>query len=106
MAADTAPKIHVGDLPVFKITVRDALGALYPIDSASVMQMKFTKPDPTAAVVVKTAVWDTDGTDAVLKYVAIAGDMDMEGDWERRAYLVTPGWSGHTTVEQFEVFAV
>lgn len=97
-------EIHHLDIgTVFEITLLDTDQAIFDLTSASTMEIRFKKPDPTAATVVKTAVWTTDGTDGKMQYVTVANDLDMVGDWHLQGYVVTAQWTGFSSIGQFEV---
>ncbi len=50
-------------------------------------QMILQKPDKSE--VTKTAVLFTDGTDGIIYYDTVAGDLDQSGTWKRRAKIST-----------------
>lgn len=86
---------------VFKLTVKED-GVIVDINSATTKQMIFTKAD--GVVLTKTASFLTDGTDGVLKYVSIAGDLTPAGDWQVQGRLVLPaGFDGKTSIVEFSV---
>lgn len=85
----------------FKYTVKED-GVARDISSATVIQMKFKKPD--GSVITRTGAFVNTGTDGLIRYVSIASDLDQVGFWERQAYLVMTGYTGHTKATDFEVF--
>jgi len=69
--------------------------------AATTKQILITQPDGT--VLTKTASFYTDGSDGILTYTTIAGDL-VEGTSSMRAYLViTGGITGYSHTENFEV---
>lgn len=73
--------IHVNDYGwVGKLTlVQD--GVAVDISSYDTLEMIFMPPNRASAV-VKTAAFDTDGTDGVVKYTVQDGDIAVAGDWK------------------------
>ena len=66
------------------------------ISTATVKQFILKKP--SGSVVTKTASFDTDGTDGVLKYETVADDLDEDGTWQLQVRLVMTGtWKSSIT---------
>ena len=65
--------------------------------------MLFKKPDGTT--LTKAGTFVTDGLDGQLKYVSVNGDLDQFGAWQLQAYIVVPGFDGHSSISNFEVFS-
>ena len=66
----SANEIHVGDIgTVFEVTVKDGEDVV-DVSSATTRQLIFKSKD--GAVLTKTAVLVTDGTDGKIKYTTIA----------------------------------
>ena len=57
---------------VFEVTVKDN-GIVVDVSSVSVKQIKFLKPDGT--IDTQTAAFKTNGTDGIIIYTAISGDL-------------------------------
>lgn len=97
-------EIHQLDIgTIFEVTLLDTNKAVFDISSATTLELRFKKPDPNAAIVVKTASLSTDGTDGKMRYVTIADDLDMAGDWKLQGYVSTAIWTGFSSIGQFEV---
>lgn len=64
-------------------------GTAVDISSYTTKQFILTDPDGTAAT--KTALFDTDGTDGVLKYTTVDGDIDTAGNWHVQARIAKAG---------------
>lgn len=95
------PSFHVGDIgAVIEYTVTEN-GAALDISGATTKQLKLLGPGGT--VKTRTAAFGTDGTDGVLTYATIAGDLDVKGKWYVQPYLVLPSWTGHGAVAEFIV---
>jgi hypothetical protein len=67
-----------------QITITES-GVAVPVSAASSIQIELTKPDGT--VEVKTASNLTDGTDGVIHYVTVSGDIDQVGTWTYRGIV-------------------
>ena len=99
MAAD---EIHVNDVgTLFKATIQDCPDSL-DISSASTKQLKFKKP--SGELLTKAGTFFTDGTDGILTYTSVSGDIDECGRWELQAFLVLGSSSYHSDVAKFRVF--
>ncbi len=87
---------------ILTVTVIYPNGSPRDISTATTKRILITQPDGT--VLTKTASFDTDGTDGVLTYTTIAGDLDLDGGTHRmRAYIDMPSYTGNTISENFEV---
>ena len=81
---------HIGDVgTVVEFTAKDENGATINISAATTLEIIFRKP--SQAVVTRTAVFTTDGTDGLFRYVTVAGDFDEAGKWVRQGHVVVPG---------------
>lgn len=54
---------------------------------ATTLQMIFT--NPSGSEKVRTAAFDTDGTDGVIAYTLAVGDIDAAGDWKVRGRVAS-----------------
>ena len=97
-----ANEIHQNDLTTFEIEVYDG-DTLVDISGATTKQIKFY--DPTGTTTTKTASFTTDGTDGKMDYTCVADDLDVVGTWQYQGYLVMPGFTGHTDIHRFQVYA-
>jgi hypothetical protein len=62
-----------------------------PVDISTYTTRKFILTDPDGAATLKTATFDTDGTDGVLKYTLADGDIDQAGNWQVQARISKTG---------------
>jgi hypothetical protein len=60
-------------------------------DISSYTTRQFIFKPPTGAVKVKTATFDTDGVNGVLKYVIESGVIDQVGEWKVQARIAKSG---------------
>ena len=99
-------EIHKGDIgTVFEVTVmeKDATtGLLVVVDisTATLMQIKFKKPDGTTDT--QTAVFTNAGADGKIEYVSVLTDLDQVGNWKLQGYVEMPAWQGHTSIGECE----
>lgn len=81
--------IHVDDYGwVGKLTLQQD-GTAIDISSYTTRQFIFKAPSGTATT--KTATFDTDGTDGVLKYTVEDGLIDEVGNWRVQARIAKSG---------------
>lgn len=98
----TDEEIHVGDEGVqFKIALLDC-EAVVDVSSATVKQIIFRNPD--CSIVTKTASFYTDGTDGIIYYTTVAGDLDIPGVWQIQAYVETSSGKYHSSKTTFIVY--
>lgn len=71
-----------------KLTLKQD-GTAVDISSYTTKQFVLRDPDGTAAV--KTADFDSDGTDGILKYTILTGDIDAAGNWKVAARIAKVG---------------
>ena len=90
----------------FRVTVYDSTSTgdstVADISTATTKQMIFSKPDGTT--LTKTAVFGTDGSNGVVEYVSVDGDLNMAGTWHLQVYVVTPAGEWRTDVGHFRVY--
>lgn len=89
------------------ISEEDDDGVTAVVNLASVTQKDFIIRKPSGAVVTKTAVFFTDGSDGILQYPSDLGLLDETGVYDLQADLVFPasGYDGPTAVGSFRVLA-
>lgn len=93
--------IRVGDIgTVIKLTMYDQDGV---VDLSSTTLRSFKIKDALNGVTTKSAVFETDGTDGILKYQFVSGDLDVAGIWSVQAYVEMPSGSWTSGTYEFEV---
>ena len=99
-----ACKIHVGDIgTIFEVEIVDCDATVISVQSATVKQIIFRKPDGTT--VVKSAVFTTDGADGLIQYTIVADDLDMSGtNWHIQGFVVLPSGEWYSNYGQFTVW--
>jgi hypothetical protein len=76
-------------------------GVAVDISSYTTLQLIFRDPSGTQSA--KTATFNTDGTDGVLKYTVADGDIDVAGSWRVRARVAKTGVELHSEWHLFTV---
>lgn len=95
-------QIMVNDIgTIFQITVKDEDDEAVDVSAATTKQILFRKPDGT--VLTKTASFVNSGTDGMIKWVAVSGDLDLPGMYRIQAYVVIGATYFHTNIAQFKV---
>ena len=78
-------EIHVEDVGTeFRILITEE-GTAVDLSTATLLQIIFRKPDSTTLEV--DADYYTDGTDGLIKYNVVDGDIDQAGQWRIQAYV-------------------
>lgn len=98
--AASSQQNDVGTL--IKVTILDENGAVVDISSATTKTITFKKPS-SGTTVVKAASFFTDGTDGILKYATIDGDLDEVGTWRLQAYVALSTGSWKSSINTFTV---
>ena len=99
----SANEIHVGDIGTsFQVTLYDSTN-IVDISGATTKTLYFLKPDGTTKL-TKTASFLTDGTDGILEYLTISGDLDVSGTWKIQAKVVLPSGEWSSDIGKFKVY--
>jgi len=85
MAQTTQVQYGVKGLPII-VPFVDQDGTVVDISTATTKKVWLFDPNGTA--VSKDAIFHTDGTDGLLKYVTVDGDLEVLGDWRAQGYCV------------------
>lgn len=96
----SANEIHQNDIGTqFRCTIKDDTT---PVDlsSASSLQLIFTKP--TGAQLTKTAFLYTDGTDGIIYYNTVSGDLNEVGQWKIQARIVFSTGTWKSDIKRFK----
>ena len=90
-----ADEIHEGDIgTIFRVVIVED-DQVIDISTTTPRNMYFRKPSED--VLTKAGVFTTDGTDGLLEYKAVTGDLDEVGVWRIQAELFFPSgdkWGG------------
>lgn len=94
--------IHLGDTGTqFRVTVQDCDETVIDISDATTTEIIFKKP--TGDTVTKLASFYTDGTDGIIKYTAVSGDIDTVGSWKIQSHIITPSGEWNSEFKSFKV---
>lgn len=95
-------QIHVNDVGTeFRIAITDDDSAIVDLSSATVLQIIFKKPDSTDLVVEANLY--TDGTDGIIYYNAVEGDLDQSGLYKIQGYVEIGAGSFYSSIGSFKV---
>ena len=96
-------EIHVGDIgTIFEVTFKDGT-AIVDISGATIKNIIFCKPDGTK--VTKAGTFTTDGTDGLLQYTIVTGDLNLQGVWKIQGFITATGGSWSSSTGLFEVYS-
>jgi type IV secretory pathway VirB6-like protein len=97
----SANEIHQNDIgTIFKATIKDDT-TVVDISSATTKQLIFTKPDGTK--LEKDASFFTDGTDGILTYTTVSGDLSVVGTWKVQGYVILTSGTWKTDIKKMKV---
>lgn len=100
-----ANEIHLNDIgTIFEITLYDCEIILPDLPDATSLIIKFQKPDKKTTV-DQPAEFKTDGTDGIVQYTTLNGDLDKTGNWKIQAFVITPSGSWHSDIGKFKVYS-
>lgn len=95
-------KVFVGDIGTgFRGTFKEDSVAV-DISAATTKTISFEKPN--GETIVRAGSFFTDGTDGILEYVTVDGDLDIGGDWRLQGRVIFGGWNGRSDIVKFKVF--
>jgi hypothetical protein len=100
MGAGEIRKNDIGT--IFYGTILDQDSSAADLSSATTKQIKLLRPDGTS--VEKDASFQTDGTDGILEYTTVSGDLSVCGVWKIQWYVVLSGGTWRTDVKTFKVY--
>ena len=96
-----ANEVRVGDIGTrFKVTVKDG-ASVVSLSGATTKQIILKKPDGTK--LTKSAEFSSDGTDGVMHYDTVSGDLDVAGIWKLQGKVVISAGTFSTDIYSFKV---
>jgi len=96
--------VHNGDIgTIFRLTITDTAGTAINVSTATVKYLYFQ--DPSGNKSVKTAAFYTTGSDGIIQYTTIAGDIDEVGNWAVQGYVETTLGKFYTEKAPFKVYS-
>tara|TARA_Y100001938_G_scaffold140913_1_gene209876 strand:- start:242 stop:571 length:330 start_codon:yes stop_codon:yes gene_type:complete len=105
--ACTEKKAQLNDVGVvFVVTIKNCdngTATAYNIASSTVRQIILKSPNGVTST--KTAVFNSDGTDGVIKYTTVSGDLNEVGTWRLQARVAFGStYDYKTDIETFKVY--
>lgn len=95
-------EIHVNDIGTeFRITIKDG-DSIVNLSTATLAQITFEKPDGSL-LTVNTEFY-TDGSDGIIKYNAVSGDLDQAGLYKIQAHVEIGSSSYKSSYSSFKVY--
>lgn len=82
--------------------MREGYGVL-DISSATTKNIIIERPDNT--IITAMGSFMTNGTDGLLYYRTVAGDLNQAGIYNAQAYIEMPTFTGYTTPTNFTVYS-
>lgn len=96
-----ANEIHVGDVgSVFEITLSDNNGVITEITNTKCIIFK----KENSVVLTRPAVYKTDGSDGILQYTTVEGDLDIAGQWSIQARVLLISGIKSSNIDTFTVY--
>ena len=96
-----ATTIHKDDIgTVFTITFVEN-GTAVDISGATTKTFDFEDPDAT--VVTQAGTFGSDGTNGILKYTTVSGDINKSGRWRIQGKIIMPSGTFKSSIEDFIV---
>lgn len=94
-------EIHMSDVgTIFRVTIKDGT-AIVDVSNVDSKLILFQKP--SGEVLTKTATLYTNGTDGIIQYVAIDGDLSEIGTWQIQAKIDFGSDVFYTDIQKFKV---
>ena len=72
------------------------------ISDATVKRIIIEKPDHT--IISENATFLTDGSDGIIYYRTVAGDLSLAGDYGVQGYIETQNFKGYSSPTSFTVY--
>lgn len=95
-------EIHMNDIgTIFQLELQED-GLAVDISAASNITIYLGAP--SGAAKTSTGQFVTDGSDGLIKYTTITGDLDEVGPWTIQAKITMPAWEGHSSIVNFAVY--
>lgn len=97
-----ANEIHKGDIGTqFKVTIKNQTGTVVDLSGMSTKQILLKKP--SGDILTKTASFFTDGSDGIIVYTTVDGDINEHGEWFLQAYYSDGTSARYTDITLFTV---
>lgn len=99
-----ATEVHVSDIgTILRLTIRDQDKAAIDVSGATTKQIILRKTDQSTTL-TKTASNFSDGTDGIIQYTTVSGDLTPAGPWKIQGRIVLSGGADfRTEIKDFDV---
>lgn len=99
-------ELHLNDIgTILRVTIKDkqsdGSSSVLDISGATTKQIILLKPGGDK--LTKTASFYTDGSDGIIQYTTVEGDIDEVGRWQIQGSIVTSGGEWKTDISNFKV---
>jgi len=99
-----ALNIQIGDTgTIIELELKNG-SQIVDVSTATTQEIIFRKPDG-ATTLTKASSFTTDGTDGLIRYLSLAADFDIAGNWEMQGHIITPAGEWRTLIIKFKVVA-
>ena len=96
-------EIHKNDVgTLFKITIKNEDNEVVDISSATVKKIILRSSIGIAKEF--TADFLTDGTDGIITYITIDGNLNVIGEWQMQAFVTISSGSWNSDITNFTVY--
>jgi hypothetical protein len=101
-----AAEFHVQDTGIhLRVIVTDEQGGVVPLNGGNVLSVDIVLGKPDETTITRTATFETDGSDGVVYYDTLTGDLDQDGKWSLQAYVNQNDGVFHSDITTFKVHA-
>jgi hypothetical protein len=101
-STEIVEEIHFGDIgTILESTIKNINS---PVDISSATTKNILLQKPSGAILTKAGNFTTDGTDGLLDYTTISGDLDESGVWQIQAHVILGSGDWHSDIKNFSVF--
>lgn len=95
--------IQVGAINLLvELEIRDGYNVL-DISGATTKNIIIERPDDT--LITGSGLFTTDGTDGLIYYRTVEGDLNQAGIYNAQAYIILPDFEGYSTPVSFTVYS-
>lgn len=95
-------EIHVNDIGTqIKVTVKDGVNV---VDLSSASSIKIILHPPSGSNLEKTGSLFTDGTDGIVYYNTISGDINQVGKWKLQVFVDFGSTEFYSDIHTFQVY--
>ncbi len=104
MGSEVIEEVQLNDIGThFEAVIYDGpdSSSIVDVSLATTKQIVFQKSDRT--VYIATAEFKTDGTDGIVRYVTVDGDLTPKGDWKLQARVKLPDGEWNSNILEFKV---